>query len=202
MTIPGLREKLTAVGRGMNRRPSKMNVHLYISSACRDDEPFLRYDAKVVIGVEGSTLKARLPQAVVTHYVERLLNNKEVPFMIEEYLEVRFREEQAGGRDVGCVGEVYLSEMSLADYRTMLRRIAGDGAQCEQIFSAWTTVADNYDTLVCVAETDLCAPFITTLYPPVEMFTRTVIKGGGGGGSGGAGHGLGDGDCDCGCDDE
>ncbi len=179
-----------------------MNVHLYISSACRDDEPFLRYDAKVVIGVEGSTLKARLPQAVVTHYVERLLNNKEVPFMIEEYLEVRFREEQAGGRDVGCVGEVYLSEMSLADYRTMLRRIAGDGAQCEQIFSAWTTVADNYDTLVCVAETDLCAPFITTLYPPVEMFTRTVIKGGGGGGSGGAGHGLGDGDCDCGCDDE
>ena len=194
-------EKLTAVGREMNCRPSKMNVHLYISSACRDDEPFLRYDAKVVVNAEGSTLKARLPQAVVTHYVERLLNNKEVPFMIEEYLEVQFREEQAGGRDVGCVGEVYMSEMSLADYRTMLRRIAGDGARCEQIFSAWTTVADNYDTLVCVADTDLCAPFITALYPPVEMFTRTVIEGGGGGGDG-AGHDQGDGDCDCGCDDE
>lgn len=179
-----------------------MNVHLYISSACPDDEPFLRYDAKVVIERgRGSEFEARLPQAVVTHYVERLLHGKEVPFMIEEYLEVRFREEQAGGRDVGCMGEVYLSEMSLADYRAMLRRIAGDGARCEQIFSAWTTVADNYDTLVCVAETDLCAPFITALYPPVEMFTRTVIKGGGGGG-GGAEHDQGDGDCDCGCDDE
>jgi len=172
-----------------------MNVHLYISSPCHEDEPFLRYDAKVVVGVEGSTLKARLPQAVVAHYVERLLASKEVPFMIEEYLEVRFREEQAGGRDVACVGEVYLSEMSLADYRTMLRRIARDVVDCGRIFGEWTAVADDHDVLVCVAESDLSAPFIMGLFPPVEMFTRTVIKGGGGGGGG-------DGDCDCGCDEE
>ena len=167
-----------------------MNVHLYISSAYHDDEPFLRYDAKVVVEGRGSECKARLPQAVVTHYVERLLNNKEVPFIIEEYLEVRFREEQAGGRNVSSVGEVYLSEMSLSDYHTMLRRIARDVADCERIFRDWTEVADDHDVLVCVAESDLSAPFIMGIFPPVEMLTRTVIRGGGGGG---------DGDCDCGC---
>jgi len=154
----------------MYRRPSKMNVHLYISSASHDDdEPFLTYDAKLTVE-SGSDMKARLPQAVVAHYIERLLHIKEVPFMIEEYLETRFQEEQTGGgRD-----EVYMSEMSLSDYRTMLRRIAGDPVECGRIFRNWTEVSDNYDTLVCVAETDLCAPFITAMYPPVEVYTRTV----------------------------
>lgn len=154
----------------MYRCPSKMNVHLYISSASHDDdEPFLTYDAKLVVE-RGSAFETRLPQAVVAHYIERLLHSKEVPFMIEEYLETRFQEEQTGGGR----GDVYLSEMSLTDYRTMLRRIAGDAVECGNIFRNWTEVSDNYDTLVCVAETDLCAPFITAMYPPVEVYTRTV----------------------------
>lgn len=167
-----------------------MNVHLYISSAIHDDEPFLRYDAKVVVEGRGNEYKTRLPQTVVAHYIERLLHGKEVPLLIEEYLEMWFREEQNGGG----VGEVYLSEMSLSDYRTMLRRIASNPTDCERVFRDWTAVADDRDVLVCVAESDLSAPFIMGTFPPDEVFARTVIRGGGGGGDG-----DGDCDCDCGC---
>ncbi len=167
----------------------KMNVHLYISSPNADDEPFLRYDAKVVVecggggGGGGGGFKARLPQAVVKHYIQRLLHGKEVPFIIEEYLELQFQMEQSGGSGSGR-GEAYLSEMSLDDYHRMLRRIARNVDECATVFREWTEVADNRDVLVCVAESDLSAPFIMGLFPPFEMFTRTVTSGGDGEGSG------------------
>jgi hypothetical protein len=168
-----------------------MNVHLYISSPNADDEPFLRYDAKVVVEGDGNgegDFKARLPQAVVKHYIQRLLNGKEVPFIIEEYLELQFHEEQTGGGGGGGRSEAYLSEMSLDDYHRMLRRIARNVDECACVFRAWTEVADNHDVLVCVAESDLSAPFIMGLFPPVEMFTRTVTAGGGGGEDDGSGE--------------
>ena len=139
-----------------------MNVNLYISSPTLDDEPFLRYDAKVV--VEGN-LEAQLPQTVVKHYIQRLLHGKEVPFIIEEYFEVTFQEEQGTTRN-----NTYLSEMSLDDYHRMLRRIARNTDDCMHIFRIWTDAVDTNDVLVCVAESDLAARFIMGLYPPVEIF--------------------------------
>lgn len=171
-----------------------MLVHLYICPSGRDDEPLLTYDSKVVVDGDMTT---QLPLAVVRHYIERILHRKEVPYMIEEDFEMRFQTEQMGGGGGGGGGDdgfggqhiQYLSEMSLTDYHEMLKRIARNEATCNELFYHWTEMCDHSDTLVCVAESDLAAPFIKHLYPPVEFYTRTVTGASASGGGGGRGGG-------------
>jgi hypothetical protein len=155
--------------------PSKMIVHLYIAPSFDDSNDYLMYDSKVVVEGDMST---ELPNIVVKHYVNRLLQKKEVPYDIEQHFENLFAEEQsrAGNSSSEHTHQNYLSEMSFDDYHAMLRRIIDNKAECKALFTYWTHRKPEMDTLVCVAEGDLCAPFLLSRFPPVEMYMRMDIE--------------------------
>jgi hypothetical protein len=193
-----------------------MIVHLYIAPSVVECDDFLIYDSK--ISIKDDSLN-ELYHHVVKHYIQRLLEKKEVPYDIEQHFENVFAEEQRGCSSSSNDSEGnqhnhqnYLTEMSSDDYHTMLRRIMENKADCKAIFTYWTQYKLDADTLVCISETDMCAPFILNRFPPVEMYTRTCMRmdiegeeddaiGICGSDCGGGGEGDGDGDGDGSADD-
>ncbi len=153
--------------------PSRMNVHLYIAPSFDDTDEYLAYDSKIVVN---NDMSIEIPHLVVKHYINRLLHKKEVPYDIEQHFENLFIEEQNGPRVNDHTRQNYLTEMSSDDYYAMLRRIMENKEECNAMFTCWTQRRPEMDTLVCVADSDLCASFILSRFPPVEMYMRMDIE--------------------------